>query len=93
MWNILLFSYTFVFLPFSQKIAKFEKSYVCGPGNVHLLGLTVGQLLQRAADKFGDNEAVVVVHQKLRKTYQELLKDVIDHYVKICCPLLRQKPY
>ena len=55
---------------------KYEISYVCGPGSTPLLGLTIGQLLQSTADKYGDREAVVVVHQKIRKTYQQLLTDV-----------------
>ena len=49
---------------------------MCGPGSTPLLGLTIGQLLQSTADKYGDREAVVVVHQKIQKTYQQLLTDV-----------------
>ena len=53
----------------------YEYSYVCGPGHIPLLGLTIGQLLERSADKYGDNEAVVVVHQKIHKTFTQLLEE------------------
>jgi len=55
---------------------KYQQSYVCGPGNTPLLGMTIGQLLDKTVEKHGDNEAVVVVHQNVRKTYQELRADV-----------------
>ena len=55
---------------------KYEFSYVCGPATTPLLGFTIGQLLENAANKHGDNEAVVVVHQNIRKTYQQVLQDV-----------------
>lgn len=55
---------------------KYETSYVCGPGSTPLLGLTIGQLLENTANKYGDREAVVVIHQNIRKTYQQLLNDV-----------------
>ncbi|XP_046636691.1 medium-chain acyl-CoA ligase ACSF2, mitochondrial-like [Daphnia pulicaria] len=54
---------------------KYETSYVCGPGSTPLLGLTIGQLLENTANKYGDREAVVVIHQNIRKTYQQLLND------------------
>ncbi|XP_045032055.1 medium-chain acyl-CoA ligase ACSF2, mitochondrial isoform X2 [Daphnia magna] len=54
---------------------KYEHSYVCGPGTTPLLGKTIGQLLESASDRHGDSEAVIVVHQKIRKTYLQLLHD------------------
>lgn len=51
-------------------------SYVSGPGNVPLTGMTVGQLLQRGAEKYGDAAAVVSVHQNIRKTFKQLLEEV-----------------
>ena len=59
-----------------NKNRKYENSYVCGPGSTPLLGLTIGQLLENTANKYGDREAVVVIHQNIRKTYQQLLIDV-----------------
>jgi acyl-CoA synthetase (AMP-forming)/AMP-acid ligase II len=37
--------------------------------------LTIGQLLERSAGKYGDNEAVVVVHQNIHKTFTQLLEE------------------
>ena len=56
---------------------RFENSYVSGPGTTPLLGVTIGQLLEKTAGRYGDDDAVVVVHQKIRKTYQQLLREVI----------------
>ena len=36
----------------------------------------MGQLLDQTAEKYGDNEAVVVVHQNTRKNYSELRAEV-----------------
>jgi len=55
---------------------KFQQSYVHGPSNRPLLGITMGQLLDQTAEKYGDNEAVVVVHQNTRKNYSELRAEV-----------------
>jgi len=37
--------------------------------------LTIGQLLERSAGKYGDNEAVVVIHQQIQKTFTQLLEE------------------
>ena len=37
-----------------------------GPSSRPLIGLTVGQMVDRAARKYGDKEAVVSVHQNIR---------------------------
>ena len=55
---------------------KLKTSYLKGPSNIPLLKLTLGQLLQQAADNFGDRTAAVFIHQDIRKTYNQLLKDV-----------------
>ena len=55
---------------------KFEMSYVCGPSDKPLVGLTMGQVVQRAAEKFGDATAVVDVHQNITKTYSQMLSEV-----------------
>ncbi|MBV9324037.1 MAG: AMP-binding protein, partial [Chloroflexi bacterium] len=47
-------------------------SYSHSPGNVPLLGETIGQNLRRTVDRFGDREALVVRHQSIRFTYQQL---------------------
>ena len=51
-------------------------SYVCGKSQIPLLGLTIGQLLQKGADQFGDREAVVFMHQNIRKNFHQVLSEV-----------------
>ena len=51
-------------------------SYVCGPSDKPLVGWTMGQVVQRAAEKFGDATAVVDVHQNITKTYSQMLSEV-----------------
>lgn len=41
-----------------------------------MLRLTLGQLLQQAADRFGDRTAAVFVHQDIRTTFHQVLIDV-----------------
>lgn len=54
-----------------------EWSYICGPSVAPLRDLTIGKLIDRAARKFGDREAVVSMHQdRLRKTFAEVKTDV-----------------
>jgi fatty-acyl-CoA synthase len=48
-------------------------SYVHGASAVPLLGETVFQNLRRTAERFGEREALVVVHQGHRSTYAELV--------------------
>lgn len=55
---------------------KLTTSYVWGPNEIPLLQLTLGQLLQKAADSYGDETSVVFVHQNVRKTFHQLLQEV-----------------
>ena len=48
------------------------RSYVHGTGDVPLLDLTVGALLDEAARRHGDRPALVVRHQGTRWSYREL---------------------
>ena len=48
-----------------------------GPSSEPLLGITLGQVTQRAAEKFGDDEAVVSYQQNITKTYSQLEQEVI----------------
>ena len=48
------------------------RSYVHGTGDVPLLGLTVGALLDEAARRHGERPALVVRHQGTRWSYREL---------------------
>lgn len=51
-------------------------SYTCGPGTQPMVGLTMGQLVNRSADKYHDREAIVSCHQGVRKTFAELKGDI-----------------
>ena len=47
-------------------------SYVCGVGTEPLLYKTVGAVLEDAAARWGEREALIVGHQNIRWTYREL---------------------
>jgi fatty-acyl-CoA synthase len=53
-----------------------SSSYVHGTGSVPLLGETIGASLDRIAARFGDRDALISCHQKLRYTYAQLLDEV-----------------
>ena len=52
------------------------ESYLSVGSQEPLLDLTVGQVIDRAAQLYGDREAVVSVHQQLSKTFTQLHEDV-----------------
>ena len=52
------------------------QSHVRGATDMPLIELTVGAMLDQAAARWGDHEAVVVRHQALRWTYAELQRRV-----------------
>jgi len=52
-------------------------SYVCGTSTIPLIGETVGVHFDRAAERWGSLEALVVRHQQIRWTYAEL-KERVD---------------
>src|SRR5262245_56486364 len=49
-----------------------ELSYASGPSDVPLLGITYASAFARTVAAHGANEALVVRHQKVRWTYDEL---------------------
>lgn len=51
-------------------------SYSSGPSTTPLLGMTIGEMLDRTAGKFPDNEALVCLHQDIRWTYKEFAAKV-----------------
>ncbi|MDD1704239.1 MAG: AMP-binding protein, partial [Methanoregula sp.] len=53
-----------------------EGSYTCGISEVPLLGMTIGEMVDRIAAKYPDNEAIVSVHQNIRLTYSQFLGEV-----------------
>nr|CAD7597655.1 unnamed protein product [Timema genevievae] len=55
-----------------SKLNTFRPSYWHQPGSEPLSPLTVGQLVDQSADKFGHREALVSLHQNQRLTFQQL---------------------
>src|SRR5262245_16683158 len=51
-------------------------SYASGTSDVPLLGLTIGDIFDRTASRYADNEALVSRHQNLRYTYRQLRHEV-----------------
>jgi fatty-acyl-CoA synthase len=51
-------------------------SYSCGTGDIPLLGTCIGQVLDDSAAKYPAQEALVVRHQKLRYSYDDLRDEV-----------------
>jgi len=49
---------------------------VSGPKYPPLVDLTVGQAVDRAADIYGDREALVVTHQDIRRSFLEVKQEV-----------------
>ncbi len=50
-------------------------SYANGPSTVALLGETIGDNLDRTAERFADREALCVRHQDVRLTYAQLVEE------------------
>lgn len=51
-------------------------SYVRGTSSTSLVLYTVGEVLQRAVERFPDREALVFIEQGVRKTFAQFQKDV-----------------
>ena len=60
-------------------MSKGELSYVCGSSLEPLEYRTVGKLLRDTSRRFGQNEALVSVHQSVRYTYEQL-DEIVDRY-------------
>jgi non-ribosomal peptide synthetase component F len=59
-------------------------SYIHGIGSMPLIGATIGQLLEQAANRHPDREAFIVSHQRVRLTFQQLLQQV-----SFVCPITK----
>ena len=57
-------------------MTKATMSYVHGVSPTPLLGQTVGQLFDKAVERWPGNEALVVRHQEIRWTYRDLKREV-----------------
>ena len=53
-----------------------EGSYASGTSSFPLLGMTVGEMIHKIAEKYPDTEAVVSVHQNIRWTYRQFQEQV-----------------
>ena len=63
--------------PWRSRVTEpLTESYLSVGSQEPLLDLTVGQVIDRAAQLYGDREAVVSVHQQLSKTFTQLHEDV-----------------
>lgn len=58
-----------------QSSQKLSVSYLNCQSSWPLLGITIGQLLNAADRCYGDRDAVVSVHQGIRKTFSQAKKD------------------
>jgi len=55
-----------------------QLSYVHGAHQVPLIGETIGSYLDSVAERFGEQEALIVAHQDVRWTYREFHQRVND---------------
>ncbi|MDH3494993.1 MAG: AMP-binding protein, partial [Acidobacteriota bacterium] len=56
---------------------KLNISYACGVSDRPLLGITIGEIFDRIAVRYGDNDALISRHQDIRYSYSEL-KEKVD---------------
>jgi len=52
------------------------QSYYCGESNTQLIYRTIGDFLDQIADRFPDNEALVVRHQQIRWSYRQFREEI-----------------
>ncbi|XP_042231461.1 medium-chain acyl-CoA ligase ACSF2, mitochondrial-like isoform X2 [Homarus americanus] len=50
-------------------------SYLSNPGKWPLLGISVGQVMNQAAEIYGDQEAIVSIHQATRRTFTQVQQE------------------
>jgi fatty-acyl-CoA synthase len=55
---------------------KLRKSYQSGTSDIPLLGETIGDLFDQIAERFSDNDALIVRHQNIRWNYREFREKV-----------------
>ena len=52
------------------------KSYSSGASSIPLLGMTIGEKFDEIVSRYPQNEALIVKHQNIRWTYEELQREV-----------------
>lgn len=55
---------------------SYKTSYSSTSSDTRLLGVTLGQLVDSSAEKFGDRDAIVSCHQNIKKSYSSFKTDV-----------------
>jgi len=60
----------------SKTLPSSFPSYSSGTSDTPLLGMTIGEMLDRTAEKYPDTEALVCLHQDIRWTYKEFVEKV-----------------
>lgn len=58
------------------KMNKITKSYICGEGNQQLIYNTIGNKFEEIVQQFPNNDALVVCHQEIKWSYEELNQKV-----------------
>jgi hypothetical protein len=61
---------------FRAPVSTFKPSYIHCPGTEPLFALTLGQLVEKAAEKWGDREALASLYEGKRYTFKEALEEV-----------------
>lgn len=61
---------------FRSPVSMYKPSYLHCPGAEPLFALTLGQLAQKAAEEWGEKEALVSVYEEQCYTFREVLEKV-----------------
>ena len=67
---------------FRAPVSTYKPSYTHGVGTEPLFALTLGQLVQNAADKWGEREAFYSVYEGKRYSFKETQQEVIFIFVQ-----------
>ncbi|KAK8403239.1 hypothetical protein O3P69_000401 [Scylla paramamosain] len=59
----------------NNKSNTLTQSYLSNPGKWPLMGITLGQVVDRAERLYGEREVVVSVFQGIRKNYAQLKEE------------------
>lgn len=60
----------------SKTLPSYNPSYTSSTADKPLLGMTIGDMLDRTAERFPNNDALVCLHQDIRWTYKEFVEKV-----------------
>jgi fatty-acyl-CoA synthase len=61
---------------FRTPASTYKPSYMHYPGTEPLFALTLGQLVEQAAEKWGEREAVVSLYENMRYTFRQAQEKV-----------------